>query len=252
MYAAMNRPRNLSGVTVRELGDGAAGTHDAEVDWMENLLGRPFFRDIPPDSIYNLLKRFHPVPARAGQIIIQQGDEGAHFYVLSQGRAEVIRVQPNGDEVRLDECIPGDGFGEEALLSGARRNATIRMLTDGVVQRLEATDFNKLVREPVVVNRAVQESSDLIADKNGIWMDVRLSDEFECDGLPDTFNLPLPLLRRRIERLDKKRPVVAFCDTGGRSAVAVYLMRERGIDAWLLEGGLEALRNHRAGNNASS
>jgi rhodanese-related sulfurtransferase len=104
----------------------------------------------------------------------------------------------------------------------------------------------------VVVSREVGDASALIAAKKGIWMDVRLNDEFQLDGLKGTFNLPLPLLRSRMGMLPKERPVVALCDTGSRSAVAVYLMRERGIEAWLLEGGVQALRLYRQGAEQAS
>jgi rhodanese-related sulfurtransferase len=85
----------------------------------------------------------------------------------------------------------------------------------------------------------------LIAAKKGIWMGVRLNDEFQRDGLSGTVNPPLPLLRNRRNILAKDRPVVASCDTGSRCAVAVYLLRERGIESWLPEGGLQALRLYR-------
>ncbi len=245
IYVVLSRPRGVVGFTVREIGDAEGGDHDEGSDWMETLLETPFFRDIPPDSIFNLLQRFEPMPVSAGQKIIQQGDDGRYFYVLSRGRAEVVREHPNGQEVRLAERVPGEGFGEEALISGARRNATVRMMTDGEVQKLQARDFDELLRGPVVVSREAGDAAALIAAKKGIWMDVRLSDEFQRDGLSGTVNLPLPLLRSRLHILAKDRPVVAFCDTGSRSAVAVYLMRERGIEAWLLEGGVQALRLYR-------
>ena len=248
IYVVLSRPRGVVGFTVREIGDGEGRDDDAGSNWMETLLETPFFRDMPPDSIFNLLNRFEPMSVRAGQKIIQQGDEGRYFYVLSRGRAEVVREHPSGQTIRLAERVPGEGFGEEALISGARRNATVRMLTDGEVQKLEARDFNELLRGPVVVTREVSDATALIAAQKGIWMDVRLSDEFQRDGLPGTVNLPLPLLRSRLGILAKDRPIVAFCDTGGRSAVAVYLLRERGIEAWLLEGGLQALRLYRENN----
>ena len=47
--------------------------------------------------------------------------------------------------VYLAELGMGDTFGEEALISGAHRNATVTMITDGVLMRLGKDDFNTLL-----------------------------------------------------------------------------------------------------------
>lgn len=44
----------------------------------------------------------------------------------------------------------GNGFGEETLLSGAPRDATVVMTTDGILMRLKRKDFDELMREHLV------------------------------------------------------------------------------------------------------
>ncbi len=44
----------------------------------------------------------------------------------------------------------GDAFGEEALLSDAKRNANVTMETNGALMRLSKDDFNELLKEPML------------------------------------------------------------------------------------------------------
>ena len=83
--------------------------------------------------------------------MIKQGDEGDFFYVITDGRCAVTRETPlNKDGIKLAELKSGDTFGEEALISEAKRNATVSMLTDGSLMRLGKDHFNKLLNEPML------------------------------------------------------------------------------------------------------
>ena len=81
---------------------------------------------------------------RKGDTIVNQGEAGDYYYVLTEGEARVTRT------VELATLEPGRSFGEEALLSGSKRNASVTMLTDGVVMRLSKDDFNELLKEPLL------------------------------------------------------------------------------------------------------
>lgn len=56
----------------------------------------------------------------AGAAIVRQGDHGDHFYVLLDGRADVLI-----DGRRVNDLRPGDQFGEIALLHGVSRSADV-------------------------------------------------------------------------------------------------------------------------------
>ena len=57
-------------------------------------------------------------------------------------------ANPNG--VKLATLSVGDSFGEEALISDSKRNATVTMLTEGHLMRLNKEDFNSLLNEPLL------------------------------------------------------------------------------------------------------
>ena len=74
-----------------------------------------------------------------GDFIIKQGDTGDCMYFLVQGTAEVIV-----NDLRVAKLGPGAPFGEMALVSGERRNASIRAAEYCEVHRLPKEDFNLL------------------------------------------------------------------------------------------------------------
>ena len=140
--------------------------------------------------------------------------------------------------VSASELVPGDTFGEEALISEAKRNATISALTDVVLMRLNKADFSTLLNEPMQHRVAYDEARALVAADQATWLDVRLPSEFDTWHLPGAINVPLYFLRLKIKQLDPARRYVVVCDTGRRSSAGSFILNERGFDSLVLSGGL--------------
>ena len=60
-----------------------------------------------------------------GDVIVRQGEEGNHMFVIQKGKAEVLR-ETGGELVQLSVLGDGDIFGEMALFGKASRSATVR------------------------------------------------------------------------------------------------------------------------------
>jgi CRP-like cAMP-binding protein len=209
-----------------------------EDDWMTTLLSSSSFQRIPPSNIQAIFLRMQRQSYRAGEVIIKQGDEGDYFYAIVSGKVTVTRETPlNKDGIRLAELGPGDTFGEEALIAEAKRNATVRMLTDGVLVRLGKQDFRELMNDPLVRYVDDVAAQQLIA-RGGKWLDVRLPSEYQNLRIEDSLNIPLYFIRLKLGTLDPSIPYVVCCDTGRRSAAAAFILVERGFDAVVLEGGI--------------
>lgn len=210
-------------------------------DWMTTLLQTKAFHRIPPANIQAIFLRMEQVNYKAGDLIIKQGKEGDFFYVITDGKCVVTRETPlNKDGIRLAELAVGDTFGEEALISEAKRNATVTMLTDGSLMRLGKDDFQTLMNEPLLQWVEFDQASDIVAG-GGKWLDVRLPSEFENFHQEDAINIPLYFIRLKLKTLDPGTPYVVCCDTGRRSSAAAYILSERGFDAYVLKGGLTQL-----------
>ncbi len=208
--------------------------------WMLELLGNPAFSRVPATHYQALLESFSPREVTAGQVLITQGEPGDVFYLLRSGRAQVTRLAPSGKVVPLAEIGPGQTFGEEALLSGAPRNATVTMLTDGQVMCLGGQDFRDLLQSNLVRGLTPQ-AAESLARQGAQLVDVRTREEFSQGSLQGALNLPLLLLRIRMAELDRARPCIVFCDDGRRSATATFLLVQNGLDAHMLLGGLAEL-----------
>ena len=155
------------------------GDEAASDDWMTTLLQTKAFHRIPPANIQAIFMRMQRLEAKAGDVIIKQGDDGDYFYVIVKGRCVVTRETPlNKAGIKLAELGMGDTFGEEALIADAQRNANITMLTDGALMRLAKDDFRKLLNEPMLQWVSFEQAKQIVA-KGGKWLDVRLPSEFE-------------------------------------------------------------------------
>jgi len=207
-------------------------------DWMTTLLQTKAFHRIPPGNIQAIFMRMQWVQYSAGDVIIKQGDEGDYFYVITSGRCTVTRETPlNKEGIKLAELNVGDTFGEEALISHSRRNATVTMLTDGALMRLGKDDFNTLLNEPMVSWVDHEEGRRIVA-AGGKWLDVRLPSEFEAYHEPGAINIPLYFIRLKLNTLSTDTTYVVCCDTGRRSSAGAFVLNERGFDTHVLRGGL--------------
>jgi CRP-like cAMP-binding protein/rhodanese-related sulfurtransferase len=209
-------------------------------DWMTMMLQSRAFHKIPPANLQAVFMRMQRVNYTAGDVVIRQGDEGDYFYVVVSGRCAVSRETPlNREGIRLAELGIGEAFGEEALISGARRNATVSMLTDGALMRLGKDDFNTLLNEPMLPWVDYEEAKGIVA-AGGRWLDVRLPSEYEHCHFDESINVPLYFVRLKIRTLDPTIPYVVVCDSGRRSSAAAYVLSERGFDSHVLRGGIAA------------
>ena len=208
---------------------------------MTLLLQSRAFHKIPPANLQAVFMRMQRMSYSAGDTVIRQGGEGDYFYAIVDGRCVVTRETPlNREGVKLAELGKGDTFGEEALISGAKRNATVSMLTDGVVMRLGKDDFNTLLNEPMLQ-----------------WVDVEEARALIGRGAPLARRAPSERIRARPLRQTRSTsrctscvsssrrsiPSVSYvvcCDTGRRSSAAAYILSERGYDSYVLRGGIAA------------
>jgi CRP-like cAMP-binding protein len=233
----------LAGIEVNEISTDQAA--ESSADWMTRILQSRVFMRIPPANIQRMFMRLEEVRLRAGDTVIRQGAEGDYYFIINRGRCRVARTSASGQQITLAELGPGDAFGEEALLSEAKRNATVTMLTDGALMRLSKADFNELLRAPMQKEVDFEHAREMV--RNGaLLLDVRLESEHRASSIRGSLNLPIYMLRLKADSLEPAKRYIVYCDTGRRSSAAAYLLTERGFDAYVLKGGLLALHQTRA------
>jgi rhodanese-related sulfurtransferase len=216
------------------------GEGPSDADWMGRLLTMRAFQMVPPSNLQAMFMRMEQMTAEPGQVVVRQDEDGDFFYVVMEGQCMVTREMPGQKPLRLAELGPGSCFGEEALISDAKRNATVVMLTRGSLMRLAKDDFRRFLNDPLMRKLNYAKAEEMVRTGGARWLDVRLPSEFRNYSLPNAVNIPLSMLRQRSSTLDANGKYVVCCDTGRRSQAAVFILTQKGIEAFVLDKGIPA------------
>ncbi len=229
--------------------DGAPQTKDET--WKSRWLRSPLFERLAQDNIEAMLERMQEMRVPAGQVILHQDEAAEHYYVIKTGRCSVSRrPAPRAHDVKLAELVAGQGFGEEALITNATRNASVNMLEDGTLMRLTKEDFIQFLAQPLLKHVNFGEALQM-SEKDAVLIDVRTPEEFETNGLIGSLCMPMPVLRLKASRLDRQRSYIVYSNTGQFSSAAAFLLLQQGVRAYVLKGGLDAAPSHRMKKSAT-
>jgi hypothetical protein len=182
-----------------------------ERSWQVRFLASPLLRRLTPVEWQRLLRAMRRLELDAGEPLIRQGDRADACYVLAAGRA---RVHREGRELAL--LAPGDLCGEDALITGERRNASITFVEAGAAMALDAARFAEWLLGAVARGPAAP------APRMPLSLDP---------GAVGAAWLPLSRLRDPDPGLD---PAVSYGITGATEPVrwlAAFVLSQRGFDA---------------------
>jgi len=118
----------------------------------------PLFAEFAPGQMAMVASRLIPERYQAGQRIFSQGDPGDSFYIIKQGRVDIL-VAKDGQESRVAELGPGEYFGEIALLLDVPRTAGVTARSDCLVLRLMQGDFMELLGEQLYFSKSLEQAS---------------------------------------------------------------------------------------------
>ncbi|MDP3212320.1 cyclic nucleotide-binding domain-containing protein [Methylotenera sp.] len=214
------------------------------VEWMRDTsvfsvekLQSGVFSKVPVANIEAMFQRMERISTVADQVIIQQGAVGDYYYLVEHGSLLVSRADGvNAPSVLVAELKAGDAFGEEALVSDNKRNATVTMKTDGQLLRLNKHDFVVLLKAPMLMQVSMADAKAQVAS-GAIWVDARLPSEYQYEHIEGAINLPLNEIRQLTSTLDRSKAYLVYCQTGRRSSAAAFILIQNGFDAAVLDGG---------------
>ena len=75
-------------------------------------------------------------------------------------------------------------------------------------------------------------------------LDVRDPYEWRAGRIDGSVHIPLHELSARVGEIEGGRPVAVICRSGNRSALATSWLRQRGVDAHNVDGGMVAWSIH--------
>lgn len=102
----------------------------------------PLFSSLSNKERQELARHVDELPIKSGAVLTKQGDPGDAFYLIVEGKADVIK---NG--TKIARLGPGDAVGEMALLDGEPRSATVMMTTDGTILTMPRREFKAVLHD---------------------------------------------------------------------------------------------------------
>jgi CRP/FNR family transcriptional regulator, cyclic AMP receptor protein len=119
----------------------------------EALVDVPLFSTLSKRQLRHIAGLSEEQEFDEGTALAEEGKPGDTFYVLLTGEAKVVR----GGR-RLDRLIPGDFFGEIALIDGGPRTASVVATTPVTTLTIQRKRFRKMLEEdPSIVLAMLEE-----------------------------------------------------------------------------------------------
>jgi CRP-like cAMP-binding protein len=210
-------------------GGAAAAEQQSDSDeWQIRFLRSHMMSQLAPAVWQRILGDLQPRECLPGELIIEYGAPADCSYIMASGRARV-----HLGKRALRELSPGDFFGEDALLCGGPRNASVTMVEGGCVMKLERDCFQNWLEK-------------LLVHAEGGYPARRSSGAQQLINTPDLAGLrrrelrvpgweAVANVRGLLEDLDPACSYVVRGDVPGICAMTVFLLRQRGIRAWVGE-----------------
>ena len=108
---------------------------------------------------------------RKNQVVFSQGDRADAVFYIQKGKAKVTVISEQGKEAVVAILGPGEFFGEGCLAGQTQRIATVAIMTEAVVMRLEKTAIVGVIhKEPAfselfiahLLGRTIRVEADLV------------------------------------------------------------------------------------------
>jgi CRP-like cAMP-binding protein len=112
----------------------------------------PIFAGCSKKELQTIARGVRQLEHEAGSVVAREGEPGAGLFVIDVGEADVTI----GGR-RVAHLVPGDFFGEMALLDGGPRTATVTATTDVELFALTEWVFRGLLSEhPSIAIRTLE------------------------------------------------------------------------------------------------
>ena len=143
-----------------------AGSDNSTLDFLQ---GMTLFHDLRREELANLARLVSERRYAKGSVIFTQDSLGGVAFMVQSGRVGIVLDSADGRELIVHEILPGDYFGEMALLDGQRRSASAVTLEDTTLLVLPGKSLlAELERHPTIMLRMLQAMSRRLrlADQN--------------------------------------------------------------------------------------
>jgi len=215
---------------------------DTDVDAdrvVANIVRSELFCNLEPDLLGELLEAMDARQIRTGTTVMKQGDRCSYFYVIAAGNAIVTHVGDGQEHEKiLAKLSEPTGVGDETLLDAKMYCVTVKMESAGILLRITRDEFADFVSDRVVewVSQDEIDSSESIQ----LWVEEKNRRLTVREG---TMKIPLYQLRDRMNEFDRKSRYCCCSRDGRASAIAAFILAQRGFKAVAVRDGRNAVAN---------
>src|SRR5262245_20869406 len=123
-----------------------------------DLLRRiPVFSCVPPEALAQLAQDSFQKRYRPGDRVVLQGEYGHTMFMVVRGGLKIVLHTADGAEREISKLDqPGQFFGELAVISNARRSATVVADTEAILLEIEKGRVEKLSKDHKHVLEALE------------------------------------------------------------------------------------------------
>src|SRR3990167_4703779 len=108
------------------------------------------FRGLTPKQIERFITVGELMVFPSNGIIIKEGDASRDFFLIIAGSVEILKHQVSGHTHKVGALSVGDTIGELGILDHEARSATIRVVEDATVLRIETKAFEDITKDPKI------------------------------------------------------------------------------------------------------
>eukprot|EP00984_Skeletonema_dohrnii_P016794 scaffold7514_cov112-Skeletonema_dohrnii-CCMP3373.AAC.7 len=176
------------------------------------------FRACSTEELYDLVDAFDSQYVPMGSVVIQEGDEGDHFYVMEKGGVDVYEK-----DVHKCSLYSGIAFGEIALLYSCPRTATVQAKYDCKLWVINRRAFRGITAQHK--KRRLEMKSDFLKK-------VKIHDKVLGDILKSS-EINSMALATKVQKFKAGNAIVRQGERGD----AFYMIEEGKVDVYINEKG---------------
>ena len=169
-----------------------------------------------------------------GGFVLHKGGSGDHLLFLLSGRLQAVDVSEEGREIGLSIIVPGDYFGDLAVIDGSPRSASVVASEASLVAFLPRVQALELIyNTPLVAERMLKRMATKIRDASNYRAIL---------GIPNAFQRVFALLNQFSKIAPGGLVVIEKMPTQQEIAIMVNTSREtvsRAIHALIQKGVVE-------------
>jgi CRP-like cAMP-binding protein len=211
--AALNGPNQCRGIVDVAAELALLVPQRLDPGWEYRFLTQNVVQPLGPNRWQRIFRDMQARRYMAGEAVIVQGEAAADFFVIRSGVARVCR-----DAREVARLLPGDFFGEDALVLDTTRNATVTMIRSGVVMAISREVFVEEMLTKLLLAGG--------EDPGAVPLFVGVGSlDRGADGVR---GIPLADLRLRAPGLDRTQRYQIVGDTATQAVLGAFLLLQAG------------------------